>query len=64
MKIFINLFPKVKMMHCPQCIEMNEQLKKACKSKRVQLGMNVPDKFSEILILALNVNEKSEFQQL
>ena len=52
------------MMHCPQCIEMNEQLKKECKSNRVKLGMNVPDKFSEILILALNVNEKSEFQQL
>lgn len=35
--------PKLKMKHCPHCLEMNAQLNKTGKSKRLQLGKNVLD---------------------
>lgn len=51
-------------MYFPQSSERNDQLNKAYKRKKVQLRMNVPDKFVEIFDFDENVGEKAEFQQL
>lgn len=46
-----NPLPKLKLKHCPQYSESNEQLSKTYKNKRLQLRKNIPDMLQNILIM-------------